>query len=301
MLAKYLVRIALALCIAAGLAAGPALAEGVTVKSDKTVTTVKFPESVAYDPAEKVLYVSEFVSALKPTEKDGKGRISKRRLDGSVIEETFLPASGQVLNKPKGIWVEGDRLWVTDIDSVWVFDTKTKKGKKVALPGAKFANDPTVLGNTLYVSDNRGDQLFRVEPADFLEGGAPKVTTVFSGKSINPNGVYPSSDGSLLMGGFASADQPRPIFAMNAGEAPRTLSKPIGRVDGLYEITGGMLLATDWNAGALGLWTPEKGFTKLAGGFKGPADFGVVPNADGLLVVVPDLVKSELRLIQLSK
>jgi hypothetical protein len=301
MRARQMLGVLLSVSLAAALAAWPAVAGDVAVTSDKTVTDVKFPESVAYDPAAKVLYVSEFVSALKPTEKDGKGRISKRSLDGAVIEERFLPAAGQVLNKPKGIWVAGNRLWVTDIDSVWVFDTKTKAGKKVALPGAQFANDPAVLAGSLYVSDNRGDALYRVEPADFLEGGAPTVTQVFSGKSINPNGVFPAADGSLLMVGYAGADKPRGIYAMNVGEAPKALSDPIGVLDGLYEIKSGELLVTDWKSGALGMWTPEKGFTKLAEGFKGPADFTVVPNAEGLLVVVPDLAKSQLRLIQLSQ
>jgi hypothetical protein len=299
--AREVLGVALSVCLAAVLATGPASAADMAVKSDKTVTTVKFPETVAYDPTAKVLYVSEFVSALKPTEKDGKGRISKRALDGSVIEEQFLPAAGQVLNKPKGIWVAGNHLWVTDIDSVWEFDTRTKKGKKIALPGAKFANDVAVLADSVYVSDNRGDALYRVEPADFLNGGAPKVTKVFSGKSVNPNGIFPAADGSLLMVGYASPDQPRGIFAMNVGEAPKALSEPIGRLDGVYELKGGDLLVTDWKSGALGRWQAGKGFTKLAEGFKGPADFAVVPNADGLLVVVPDLAKSELRLIQLSQ
>lgn len=34
--------------------------------------------------------------------------------------------------------------------------------------------------------------------------------------------------------------------------------------------------------------------------FKGPADFCVMPEKQGLLVVVPDLVKSELRLVHLK-
>ena len=62
----------------------------------------------------------------------------------------------------------------------------------------------------------------------------------------------------------------------------------------------GTLLITDWNSGSLGLWSTDTGVTALASGFKGPADFAVAPNEKGLLVVVPDLVKSELRLIQLS-
>src|SRR3546814_7548563 len=127
--------------------------------------------SVAYDAAAGVLYVSEFGSALKPTEKDGQGRISKVALDGKVLEERFLPPAGQTLDKPKGIWVAGNRLWVTDIDTLWVFDTLTKEGRSVELPGIQFANDPTIVGDAVFVSDNRGDQLYRVTPADFLAHG----------------------------------------------------------------------------------------------------------------------------------
>ncbi len=274
-------------------------AEGLRVVSDTTVGGFKFPESVAYDPNAKVLYASEFGSELKPTQMDGKGRISKIGLDGKVMEEAFLPAAGQTLNKPKGIWVAGDRLWTTDIDSVWVFDTKTKEGKKIELPGIKFANDPTIVGNVLYVSDNRGDQLYSVEPADFLKAD-PKVTRVLSGKSIHPNGLYPAADGSLLMVGFESKDNPRGIYSMKPGGAPKELAAGLGRLDGIYELKNGDLLVTDWNSGSLAVWNAKTGMQKLAGGFKGPADFGVAPNAEGLLVVVPDLVKSELRLIQLG-
>ena len=111
-------------------------------------------------------------------------------LDGKILEDGFLPAKGQTLNKPKGLWIKGNRLWVTDINSVWVFDLKTKKGKKLELPGFTFANDLTVMGDALYVSDNRSDQLARIEPADFLESKAdPKITVVFKEKSIYPNGV----------------------------------------------------------------------------------------------------------------
>jgi hypothetical protein len=40
--------------------------------------------------------------------------------------------------------------------------------------------------------------------------------------------------------------------------------------------------------------------TTIASGFKGPADLCVFPHDGGLMVVVPDLVKSELRMIQLG-
>lgn len=277
-------------------------AEDMRVVSEKTATGFAFPESVAYDPQAKVLYVSEFGSELKPTQKDGKGRISRVSLDGEILESQFLPPQGTVLNKPKGIWVSGNRLWVTDIDSVWVFDIESKKGRKVELPGIQFANDPTIVGNALFVSDNRGDQLYRVEPADFLNAqGDPKITVIFSGNSVNPNGVFPAKDGSLILVGFKSKDDARGIYSLRQGGDPKLQSDAIGRLDGVYELDDGSLLVTDWNSGSLGHWSAMKGYQPLASGFKGPADFGVVPNSEGLLVVVPDLVKSELRLVQLAK
>ncbi len=62
----------------------------------------------------------------------------------------------------------------------------------------------------------------------------------------------------------------------------------------------GTLLITDWNSGSLFRWSP-KGIETLAKGFKGPADFCVIPEANGFLVVVPDLVLGELRLVRLAR
>ena len=221
-------------------------------------------------------------------------------LSGKILEEQFLPAAGEILNKPKGIWIRGNRLWVTDIDVVWIFDLKTRKGRKLAVPGITFANDPAVRGNVLYVSDNRADQLYSVEPADFLNSKTdPKVTLVFSGKSVNPNGLYPAADDSLLMVGFKSDKEPRGIYSLGADGEIKELSKPIGRLDGVYQMKDGTLLATDWNSGSLFSWTAKGGMETLVKDFKGPADFCVVPSSTGLTVVVPDLVKSEVRIIQL--
>ena len=143
------------------------------VSSEQTVGGFVNPESVGCDTQGKMLYVGNFGSPKLDTAlKDGMGYISKVALNGKVIEQKFLPAAGgEKLNKPKGIWIRGDRLWVTDIDAVWVFDLKTRKGRKAVLPGVGFANDPAVMDNVLYVSDNRNDELVKVEPADFLKIG----------------------------------------------------------------------------------------------------------------------------------
>lgn len=279
-----------------------AFAKDFQLLSEQTATGFKFPESVACDAPNKALYASQFGSELKPTEKDGKGKISKLSMDGKVVEEHFLPGPGDILNKPKGLWIRGDRLWATDIDVVWVFDIKSKKGRKVALPEAQFANDPAVQGNILYVSDNRRDRLYRVEPADFLDGQSdPKVTTAFSGKGVNPNGIYPAQDGTLLMVGFASDKDARGIYSLQPGGGIKEIAKPIGRLDGIYEAKDGTLIVTDWNSGSVFSWTAEVGMKTLAKDFKGPADLCAFPSANGLTVAVPDLVKSEIRIIQLGQ
>ena len=271
------------------------------VSSDQVIGGFTHPESVACDPKGKALYVSEFGSKLAPLEKDGAGYISKLALDGKVIEKKFLPAAGgEKLNKPKGIWVQGNRLWTTDIDVAWVFDLKTKKGRKVALPGATFANDPAVMGGTLYVSDNRNDQVFKVQPADFLNAKKdPNVVSAFQGVGVNPNGLWPSKTGMLYMVGFLAPDKPRGIFALGVSGQVKRISDPIGRLDGIYELKDGSLLATDWNSGSLFHWSEATGMKPLATGFKGPADFCAIPQAGGLTVVVPDLVQSQVRIIQL--
>jgi hypothetical protein len=304
MIKKLTIGLALGTCVVISqMAVTPAaFAAELKVLSEQTTTGFGHVESVAYDPKGKVFYTGDFGPDLKPADKDGKGQISKVSLDGKIIEPRFLPAAGQTLNKPKGIWIKGNRLWVTDIDSVWVFDLKTKEGKKLDLPGITFANDPTVMGNALYVSDNRSDQIARVEPADFLKSKTePKITIVYKAKSVFPNGLYPGKDGSLLMVGFKSKDEPRGIYSMMPGKDPVELSDKIGQLDGLYQMADGDILATDWVTGSLFQWNKKMGMKQLAIGFKGPADFCVVPNKKGLLVVVPDLVKGELRFVQLGK
>ena len=119
-----------------------------------------------------------------------------------------------------------------------------------------------------------------------------------SKKEIYPNGIWPGRSGTLLMVGFQSQDKPRGIFALSPTGDTRELSAPLGRLDGVYELRDGSgLLVTDWNSGTLARWNPAEGMQPLARDFKGPADFCVLGNT----VYVPDLVKSELRIVALGR
>jgi hypothetical protein len=284
-------------------AAPHAVAKDYKVISEKTITGVGTPESVAYDPREKVFYAGDFGGpASTSADKDGKGKINKITLDGKVTDSGLKPAAGQPpMNKPKGIWIRGNRLWVADLDAVWVFDLKTKQGKRLEV-GTSYANDVTVVRNVLYITDNRNDVVLSVVPANFLKSKKdPKITKIVSGKGINPNGIYPSRNGSLLLGGFKSKDDPHGIYELGLGQEAKLISKPIGLVDGIYQMRNGEIIATDWVTNSLFQWNEKMGVRKLVGDIKGPADFCVIRNKQGLLVVLPDLVKGEMRFIQLSR
>jgi hypothetical protein len=149
---------------------------------------------------------------------------------------------------------------------------------------------------------NAGSALPGGSPADFLNAkGEPKVTSLFKDAGVNPNGLYPTRDGMLLMVGFIAPDKPRGIYALGVSGQIKKLSEPLGRLDGIYPLPDGSMLATDWNTGSLFRWTESGEMRKLADGFKGPADFCVMPQPGGLTVIVPDLVQSQLRIIQLRK
>ena len=205
------------------------------------------------------------------------------------------------MNKPKGIWIKGRNLWVTDIDVLWQFDLKTKKSKKLDLP-VNYANDPALIGNSLYVSDNRNDKVLRITPADFLNARkAPKIEVVYTGKGIDPNGLWPAKVGGLLMAGFVDKAHPKAIYAMKPGQEPKALTKDIGLLDGLYQARNGDIFATDWVTNSLFVWNAKDGMKTLATGIKGPADFAVVPKGKGLLIAQPDLVQGHIRFIEVQR
>ena len=70
----------------AGVGAG-GVGKPLKVLSEKTVTGFGHVESVAYDPHAKVFYTSDFGAALKPADKDGKGKLTNFSMDGKIIKD----------------------------------------------------------------------------------------------------------------------------------------------------------------------------------------------------------------------
>jgi sugar lactone lactonase YvrE len=270
--------------------------EPLKVLAEATVPGFAWPESVGCDTRHDMLFVSQFGGEKpNPTAKDGLGFISSAGPDGKILEKKYFDVT---MNKPKGIWIVGSRLWVTDIDSLWIFDTASRRSRKVEIPGIQFANDVIVMNGAAYVSDNRIDRLYRIAPADYLETSVtPKIEMLWEKKGVFPNGLWPAKDGRLLMAGYEGVDKPKALFAMKADGTIEAISKPIGRLDGLAERDDGTILATDWDSGSVFRYGPKGEVQELAKGFKGPADLCTM----GKMLYVPDLVKGEIRILKLDR
>ena len=115
----------------------------------ETKRDLRVPESVLYNPSDDILYVSNING--KPTEKNGKGFISKVSLSGEILELKW--ATG--LNAPKGSGIYGNRFYVTDIDELVELDlTNGHILSRYPASGAGFLNDVTIdEQGQVYVSD----------------------------------------------------------------------------------------------------------------------------------------------------
>jgi len=115
----------------------------------QTEPLLEIPESVLYDAQRHIIYVSNISGS--PTDKNGRGFISKLSPEGSVISLKWVTG----LNAPKGSGVAGDTLYVADIDNVVKIDIET--GRITArhhVEKAEFLNDIAVdSSGTVYISD----------------------------------------------------------------------------------------------------------------------------------------------------
>lgn len=220
-----------------------------TAKPVKVWETSGFmgPESVVYDSRRDMLYVSNVNG--QPTEKNGKGFISKLNSDGSVSKLKWIVG----MNGPKGMVIEGNRLYVSDIDSLHVIDID--RGRILSThraPKSKFLNDTAVdSAGRVYVSDMGDNAIYRLENGAFtlwLKSDAlefPNGLTVQGDRLVVASwGVMTKGFSTKVPGHLKSVSlTTKKIISLGEGFA-------IGNLDGL-EPDGPSYLVTDWMAGSL--------------------------------------------------
>lgn len=213
---------AVALSVASTASAQPKL-----VKKWESEAAFKVPESVYFDKAGKVLYVSNIDG--EPWGKDGVGSIGKLGLDGKVIAAEWVKG----LNAPKGMALWKGTLWVADLSEVVGIDVaKGAIATRIPVPGAVKLNDLAVdAKGVLYVSDSETKKVHRIE--------GKTITTLLENLK-GPNGVLAhGADLYVLDSGGLYKVQP-----------DKTL-KPVadgmeGSTDGVEPIKGGGFVVSAW-------------------------------------------------------
>ncbi|MAL08156.1 MAG: ATP-binding protein [Maricaulis sp.] len=189
------------------------------------------PESVAWSDETGFLYVSNI--AGEPAGADDDGFISRVHADGRI--ETLRWAETG-LSAPKGLAIAGDRLFVTDITAIAVFDLQT--GALISrhpVEGAGFLNDALALDDgSVLVSDSVTGRIHR------LAEGA--VTLWLEGELLSAiNGLY-QHDGTL----FAVTMRDRFLEIDMDSRAVTVRATGIASGDGLAPLPGGRWLANEW-------------------------------------------------------
>lgn len=210
---------------------GAHAAEHKLTKVWESEATLKVPESVRFDAARKVLYVSNIDG--QPWEADGKGSIGKVGLDGKVIAAEWVTG----LDAPKGLALSDDGKWLyaADMGGIVVIDIDAGKiAKKIAIPEGQQLNDLVNDKGTLYVSDSKGKKIFAVKDG--------KVSVHLDEKVLKgPNGL-------LVHGGSLYVLDNNSLNRVEADKSLKVLADGMpGGADGLENVQGDDFLVSVWS------------------------------------------------------
>lgn len=239
------------------------------------------PESVLWDAEQQVWFVSNINGW--PSEKDDNGFISRLNADGTVEALHWVSGGrdGVILNAPKGMVIEGDLLWVTDIDALRAFDRRT--GDLMASmefgDQAHFLNDVTVgPGGALYVTDTGihigPDGVTSLGPDRIIKISDGLMEILAEGEQLGrPNGItWDEANNRLIMVPFGDTT----LYAVTLDGQITAIAAGPGGHDGVEVLADGRIMVSSWEAGTVFVvGTGGAEHTVLVGGLDAPADIGL--------------------------
>jgi sugar lactone lactonase YvrE len=213
------------------------------------------PESVILDNNTNLLYVANING--KPTAKDDNGFISILDTNGKTKNLKF--ATG--MDAPKGMAIQNNRLFVSDIYRVHVVNlTSGKIEKTYSIDEALFLNDVVVSSDgTIYVSDFAGanNAVYKIS-----EGEVSKFLDSDALAGERPNGLW-LENGVLVVGTKGGT-----IFQYDMQTKSKTTYQSkigVNGIDGILPFKNGYI-TSDW-AGRVFI-NDGKNSTKIIDGSK---------------------------------
>lgn len=240
------------------------------------------PESVRYDSTTDVFFVSNING--HPARKDNNGWIG-RVSAGQRGNATVFIAGGRddvYLHAPKGMAIQGDTLWVADIDLLRGFDKHT--GKFIRAVGfwqknVAYLNDVVVGGDgALYLTDTgvTFDAAGEMQPSTggpriYRLAGHTTMTEELKGDVIaGINGItFDWASSRFLLAPFEGTE----IKSWQPGALPERYAAGPGGYDGI-EIANGRVYVSSWTDSSVHV--VENGTTRpIIRNVTSPADIGI--------------------------
>jgi len=204
------------------------------IKLWETADGLLVPESVLYDESRNILFVSNING--KPTEKNGKGFVSKVSPDGKIMEIKW--ATG--LHAPKGSAVFENSFYVSDIDELVEINLETGNIRnRYPAKDAKFLNDVAAdSSGNIYVTD------MSKENSVIYKMSRGKMNVWMKGPEISsPNGLSMEKD-RLIVGNTGDGS----LKAIQLVDGKITTLAKIGfGIDGLRPDGKGNFFTSDWH------------------------------------------------------
>jgi hypothetical protein len=265
-----------------------------------TFTKLRGPESVLYDPAQDVYFISNINGAMQSV--DGNGFISRVDAATLAIDAHWIESgrNGVRLDGPKGMAILGDALYVADITVVRRFDRRSGAPRgQVAIDGATFLNDITTDGRRLYVSDTG---ILTGPGNTFYDSGSDAIWSITNDRAEklaggaelhHPNGLD-WFDGELRVVTFRGNE----LYVLDDGRKRTLATTPRGQLDGVVHLGDGAALVSSWMGNEI-YRVPRRGeATAILAGIAAPADIGYDTRRRHLLVPRPTANQVTVHAVQ---
>ena len=191
------------------------------------------PESIVYDPARDVLYVSNY-DVYGSASQEGGQFLSRLSTSGEIVDLKWITG----LQQPTGMAVFGDRLFAVERGAVAEIDTESGEiVRRLSAPGSRFLNDIAIDGSgAVYISDSGGNAIYKLVDGQFEEWlRVPEIA--------QPNGLQ-IDGGALIVGNNGD----RRLKAVDlATKSVRTIAQlGSGIIDGIQVAPDGNYLISHW-------------------------------------------------------
>jgi sugar lactone lactonase YvrE len=265
------------------------------------------PESVRYDPEQDVYFVSNM--AGYGSAKDSVGIIHRVNAADRITTDVFAQSgvNGVLLNAPKGMAIQGDTLWVADIDVLRGFHRRTGQPigtidftplRPTLLNDVAIGPDGTLrVTDTGIIMSEKG--VLHVGGAKIFSVGPRRAISVIAeGAALSePNGITWDVAGKRwIVVGFTSFTSP--VYVLGGSVPSTTLAKGKGRFDGVEVLPNGRVLYSSWSDSSIHMIANGEN-TQIVRNVPEPADIGVDTRRG--IVAVPISVMGRVEFFRIPK